>query len=100
MLAAGPAVAEAVKVTGLPMRVPDVALTELLLVPTVFPSVQLVRAAMPDPFVMIVAGAAGTMVPPPVATAKTTDSPTTGLPWVSVTMTEGGAATLLLISAL
>ena len=100
MLVAGPAVAEALNVTGLPMRDPDVAVTELLLVPTVLPRVQLVTVATPDPFVMIVAGPAGTMEPPPVATAKTTDSPITGLPWVSLTITEGGAPTLALISAL
>src|SRR5688572_25699324 len=95
-----PAIPEAVKVTGLPLGTAAVAVTVLLLVPAVGPSVQLVAVAIPETFVETVAGPAGTTVPPPAVTAKVTATPGTGLPLASVTLTEGGAATVLLTLAL
>src|SRR5262249_31315734 len=46
-----PALALAVNVTGLPPRPADVAVSVLLLVPAVVPSVQLLTDAIPDAFV-------------------------------------------------
>ena len=95
MCAAGPTRPDAVNVTGLPTRLPEVAVTELLFVPAVVPRVQLVRVATPLPSVMTVAGPAGEIEPPPLATAKTTDTPAFGLPFASVTRTDGGSPTLV-----
>jgi hypothetical protein len=93
IVVAGPAVPEAVNVTGLPLRPLAVAVTVLLLVPAVGPSVQLVAVATPEAFVLTVLGLAGTTVPPPAVTAKATVVPCTGLPLASVTLTEGGLET-------
>jgi hypothetical protein len=87
------AVPEAVKVTGLPVNPPELAVTVLLLVPAVFPSVQLASVAIPLLLVGIVAGLAGFEEPPPAVTVKTTATPGTPFPLPSVTFTEGGAPT-------
>src|ERR1051325_940562 len=93
ILFAEPAVPEAVNVTGLPVRPLAAAVRVLLLVPAAGPSVQLVRLAIPEAFVLTVAGLAGTEVPPPLVTVNVTATPDTALPPASVTRTEGGAPT-------
>jgi hypothetical protein len=90
---AGPAVAVAVNVTGLPLGTAAAAVTLLLFVPAVVPRVQLVSVATPFTPVATVAGLAGTMVPPPAVTVKVTFNPLTGFPLTSVTRTDGAAAT-------
>jgi len=97
---AAPAVPEAVNVTGLPLRPVAVAVTVLLLVPAVGPSVQLVAVATPLALVETVVGPAGTTVPPPAVTAKVTCTPATGLFPASVTFTDGGAVTAVATVAL
>src|ERR1041384_7094094 len=73
--AAGPAVPVAVKVTGLPVRLPALACSELL--PALVPSVQLPTAARPAASEV----ATGPVIlPPPVKTVKVTAMPATGLP--------------------
>ena len=62
-----------------------------MLLPDTVPSVQLVTVAIPLLFVAI--AVAGDTVPPPVATAKVTLAPLTGLPYWSVTITPGTVAT-------
>src|SRR5689334_14537443 len=64
------AIAVAVKVTGLPARLPDVAVR--VLVPAVVPSRQLPRVAMPD---ALVVGVAAVTLPPLDATANVTLTP-------------------------
>src|SRR5512147_434199 len=91
MVVAGPAVPVALNVTGLPVRLPELAVTVLL--PAVVPRVQLVRVAMPEALVLMVAGLTGLLLPLPAVRVKTTATFWTGLPFVSVTFTEGGAAT-------
>ena len=86
--AAAPAVAVAVKVTGLPVS--PVALAVSVLVPGVVPSVHDVTAAMPLPFV---APLVGLTVPPPDVTVNVTVTSATGLPAPSRTSTDGGVAT-------
>src|SRR5207245_7473809 len=85
---AAPAVPVAVKVTGLPASVPDVAVS--VFVPAVGPRVQDVAAAMPSAPVVAVGGVT---VPLPGWTAKFTVTPATGLPLASFTITEGGGVT-------
>ena len=72
-----PAVPVAVNVTGLPVRPALAALN--VFVPAVVPSVQEVSVAMPLAFVAMVAGEAGTIVPPPPVTVNVTTTPLTGL---------------------
>src|SRR5437867_4393615 len=75
-----------------------VAVTVLLLVPAVLPSVHDVSVATPDAFVATVAGLAGLMAPPvpPVALSRNvTLKPETGLLLTSRTFTDGGAATVV-----
>src|ERR1700739_5024574 len=79
----------AVNVTGLPVRVPEVAVR--VLVPAVVPRVQLVTAAIPLAFV--VTAVVGFTVPPPDATANVTLTPATGLLDASRTITAGGVVT-------
>jgi len=78
----------AVKVTGLPDRVPDVAVSVLL--PAVVPRVQLPTVAIP---LTLVVWLAPVTLPPPVATAKVTLTPATGLFAASRTITDGATAT-------
>ena len=86
------AVPLAVKVTGDPPRPATVAVS--VLAPALAPSVQLVRVA--TPFVSL-ATVPGLRLPPPAVTANVTVVPLTGLPYTSVTRTEGGAATGALV---
>src|SRR5437016_438659 len=90
MLPALPAVPVAVKVTGLPVRPADVAVS--VLAPAVVASVQLPTAAIP---VASVVWLGPVMVPFPGATANVTATPATGLPLASLTMTAGGIGTAL-----
>jgi hypothetical protein len=83
------AVPVAVNVTGLPLRVPEVAVR--VLVPAVVPSVQLVTTAIP--LLFVVTAVVGTTVPPPNATANVTSVPETGLLKASRTITAGAIAT-------
>src|SRR5882762_3245203 len=89
MVLAVPAVPVAVKVTGLPVSVPDVAVK--VLVPAVVPSVHDVAVAIP--FVPVVTGVVGLTVPPPDATANVTATPATGLLFASRTITDGSTGT-------
>src|SRR5574341_1387885 len=89
MVVAAPAVAVAVKVTGLPASPLDVAVR--VFAPATVPSVQLVTWATPPAFVVI--GVVGSTAPPPEATANVTDTPATGLPNWSRAITDGGVAT-------
>jgi hypothetical protein len=65
----------------------------LLLVPAAVPRAQLVSVATPLPSVLITAGEAGLMVPPPAVTVKVTATPALGLPKASVTTADGAAPT-------
>src|SRR5439155_45176 len=86
---AAPAVPVAVKVTGLPVSAPDVAVSLLDALPS--SSVHDVTAAIP--FAPVVTDVVGVTVPPPDATANVTLTPPTGLPFASRTITEGSTAT-------
>src|ERR671923_1708387 len=102
-LFAAAAVPDALKVIGLPARLVTDAETVLLLVPAVCPRVHDVSVATPEAFVTTDAGLAGLMAPPvpPVAVnVNVTDTPCTGLLYVSRTTTEGGAATAVFTVAL
>ena len=70
-----PAAPVAVKVSGLPVKEPLVAVSVLL--PAVDPKVQLVIVAIPE---FDVVADVPLALPPPVATAKVTLAPATGLP--------------------
>jgi len=90
IVAAAPAVPVAANVTGLPDSEPEVAVSVLL--PAVVPRVQLPTAAIPLASVVWVAPVT---LPPPEPGAKVTDTPETGLPNGSVTITDGGTGTAL-----
>ncbi len=92
MSAAVPTVPDAVKMTGLPVRVPDDACRVLLLVPAVVRSVQLATVAMPFTSVTMVAGAP-TAPSPPSTMVNVTGTPWTGLALPSATLTEGRVVT-------
>jgi hypothetical protein len=83
--AAAVPVAVALKVTGLPVRVPDDAVT--VLVPAFGPRVSVLEAS-PELFVVV---AVAVRVPPPAVTAKVTVTPETALPLASLTLTVKGA---------
>jgi hypothetical protein len=93
---AAPAVPVAVKVTGEPLRLPLVAVS--VLAPAVVPRVQAGLVAMPA--LSVVTAPVEANEPPPVATAKVTDTPLTALPCASVTLTDGAVATAVLTVAL
>src|SRR3954452_6087574 len=78
----------AVKVTGLPARLPEVAVN--VLAPAVVPSFHDPAVATPS---LPVTRARPVPVPPPEATAKVTATPETGLPYASVARTAGAVAT-------
>jgi hypothetical protein len=82
-------------VTGLPLNPVAVAVTVLLLVPAVVPRLQLLSEATPATSVLMLAGLAGLVVPPPAVSVKVTVTPWTPLPLRSVTLTEGGADTVV-----
>jgi hypothetical protein len=84
-----PAMPVAVNVTGLPLSVPEVAVSAF--VPATVPRVQETAVAMPLAFVDT--GVVGFTVPPPAVTAKVTGTPDTGLPFASLTITDGGVPT-------
>ena len=77
------------KVTGLPARVPEVAIS--VFVPAVPPRIQLPIAAMPVPDVRT--GSGPVVLPPPPVTANVTLVLATGLPYWSVTRTAGAVVT-------
>jgi hypothetical protein len=85
---AAPAIPVAVKVTGDPVRPPLVAVK--VFDPAVGPKVQLPTVAIPLAFVVAVNVVPD---PPPVATAKVTLTPLTGLLFASFTITRGDVAT-------
>jgi len=87
--AAAPTVAVAVNVTGLPVSAGAVAVS--VFAPAVGPSVHDRTAATPS--VPVMTGVVGSTVPLPVATAKLTETPLTGLPLASFTTAAGGIAT-------
>src|SRR5690606_2632884 len=74
----------ALKVTGLPPRLPEVAVR--VFAPAVLPRVQLPTVAMPLAPVTWLSPVAD---PPPLATAKVTATPLTGFPDASLTSTLG-----------
>jgi hypothetical protein len=82
---AAPGIPVAVNITGEPDKEPDVAVS--VLEPAVVPRVQAGEVATPELFVVTTPEDASD--PPPVATAKVTLTPETGLPAVSVTWTAG-----------
>src|SRR5260370_22535400 len=84
---AAPAVPVAVNVTGLPVRVPEVAVR--VFVPAAGPRVQETAVAMP--LALVDTGVVGFTVPPPAVTAKVTATFATGLLFASRTITDGGA---------
>src|SRR5437870_2602609 len=88
IVAAAPAVPVAVKVTGLPASDADVAVN--VFAPAVALSVQLPTVATPLVFVVWLPPV---MLPFPGATANVTATPVTGLPFASLTITDGGALT-------
>src|SRR5437899_2026625 len=88
IVAAAPAVPVAVKVTGLPASDADVAVN--VFAPAVALSVQLPTVATPLVFVVWLPSV---MFPFPGATANVTATPVTGLPFASLTITDGGALT-------
>jgi hypothetical protein len=90
IVAAAPTVPVALKVTGLPDKVPEDAVNVFW--PAVGLSVQLPTVATPLAFVVWLPPV---MVPFPGATANVTATPTTALPNPSVTSTEGGIGTAL-----
>ena len=88
IVAAVPAVPVALKVTGLPDKVPELAVN--VFEPAVALSVQLPTVATPLPLVVWLPPA---IVPFPGATANVTATPVTGFPFASFTITDGGALT-------
>jgi len=83
-----PAVPVALKVTGLPLKPVEVAVT--VFGPAVGLSVQLPTVATPLAFVVWLPPVS---VPFPGATANVTATPATGFPFASFTSTDGGELT-------
>src|SRR5437588_137220 len=88
MVADGPATPAAVKVTGLPVSDPEVAVN--VFEPAVALSVQLPTVATP---LVLVVWLPPVIVPFPGATANVTATPVTGFPFASFTITDGGELT-------
>jgi hypothetical protein len=93
---AAPAVPVAVKVMGEPLRLPLIAVS--VFAPAVVPKVQ--AGLVATPALSVVTALLEAIEPPPVATAKVTDTPLTALPCASVTFTDGAVATAVLTVAL
>ena len=93
---AAPAVPVAVTVTGDPLNDPLVAVS--VFAPAVVPRVQAGLVAIPA--LSVVTAVVEANEPPPVATAKVTDTPLTALPCASVTLTDGAVATAVATVAL
>src|SRR5256884_6310391 len=89
IVAAAPAVAVAVKITGLPVS--PLAVARAVSVRAVVPRVQEVAVATPLPFV--VTGVAGSTVPLAPVALNVTATPETGFPFASFTITDGGEPT-------
>src|SRR5205823_3883912 len=89
IVAAVPAVAVAVKITGLPAS--PLAVARAVSVRTVVPRVQEVAVATPLP--SVVTGVAGSTVPLAPVALNVTATPETGFPFASFTSTEGGELT-------
>src|SRR5205823_183036 len=89
IVAAVPAVAVAVKITGLPAS--PLAVARAVSVRTVVPRVQEVAVATPLP--SVVTGVAGFTVPFAPAALNVTATPETGFPFASSPLTEGGDLT-------
>jgi hypothetical protein len=87
---AAPAIPVAVKVSGDPVSPLLVAVS--VLPPTIDPNVQLPTVATP---LALVVALPPVMLPPPVATAKVTVTPATGLSNASRTSTLGAVATAI-----
>jgi hypothetical protein len=83
-------------VSGEPLKVPLVAVN--VFPPAIVPNIQAGLVAMPALSVVTVVGEPNE--PPPLATAKVTDTPLTALPFASVTFTEGAVATAVATVAL
>src|SRR5205807_2578068 len=88
VVAAAPAVPVAVKVTGLPDKVPELAVN--VFEPAVALRVQLPTVATP---LALVVWLAPVIVPFPGATASVTATRATGFPFASFTITDGGILT-------
>src|SRR5438270_399720 len=88
MVADGPATPAAVKVTGLPVSDPEVAVNEFER--AVGLGVQLPTVATP---LVLVVWLPPVIVPFPGATANVTATPVTGFPFASLTITDGAALT-------
>jgi len=88
IVAAAPAVPVAVKVTGLPDKVPELAVN--VFEPAVALSVQLPTVAMPLPLVVCVPPVT---LPLPAAGVNVTATSATGFPFASFTITDGGVLT-------
>src|SRR5439155_237713 len=89
IVAAVPAVAVAVKITGLPVS--PLAVARAVSVRAVVPRVQEVAVATPLPFV--VTGVGGSTVPLAPVGRAVTATPATGFPLASFTLTDGGEPT-------
>src|SRR5204863_6102041 len=89
IVAAAPAVAVAVKITGLPAS--PLAVARAVSVRTVVPRVQEVAVATPLP--SVVTGVAGSTVPLAPVALNVTATPETGFPFAPFTTTEGGEPT-------
>src|SRR5205823_6049021 len=89
IVAAAPAVAVAVKITGLPAS--PLAVARAVSVRAVVPRVQEVAVATPLP--SVVTGVAGFTVPFAPVALNVTATPETGFPFASFTSTEGGELT-------
>jgi hypothetical protein len=90
---AAPTEPVAVNVSGLLVSVPEVAV--IVLLPAVVPSTHELNAAIPEALVTTVLPLGEEIVPPPVATAKTTLTPDFGFPLPSTMSTDGAIATAL-----
>ena len=95
IVAAAPAAPVAVKVTGLPDKVPELAVN--VFEPAVALRVQLPTVAIPSAPVAI--GVAGSTVPLFTPAANVTGTSATGFPFASLTITDGGEATAVPASA-
>jgi hypothetical protein len=88
MRAAGPTVAVALNVAGLPVA--PVALTAIVFTPRAVPRVQLPTVAMPVLFVVCVGPV---IAPPPLVTLNVTLTPATPAPEASLNLTDGATLT-------
>ncbi len=64
------------------------AVAVTVLPPAMVPNTHYDSVAIPE--ALVETGVTGRMLPPPPTTANAIDTPATGLPFASVTLTEGG----------